>query len=218
MSSLAVPHFRLLDLFCGEGLAAWGYWRSCRFSEIVGVDLDDEARGRYSFDFINGNALALDYDFLAQFDFIHASPPCQAYSHMTPDKSIHERLIPDTRLMLEASGLPFVIENVEGSGVDLRPNLVMDGHWFGLPIERRRYFHCSTLGTSLRLMRKMILENHVNVHGGNLNREDIIHAMGLETIPYNQRQKLTIHGMEQGIPPAMTKFIAETLVLDKFLI
>ena len=73
----------LLDLYCGTGVGAWGYWRSGRFSQIVGVDTDDEKLAGYSFDKINANALSLDYDFLAQFDFIHASPPCQAYSKMT---------------------------------------------------------------------------------------------------------------------------------------
>jgi site-specific DNA-cytosine methylase len=216
MSSAAAPKFRLLDLYCGGGLAAWGYWLSSRFSEIVGVDIDPELSTRYSFDFICGDCLALTYDFLSQFDFIHASPPCQAYSHATPDKSKHMRLIQPTHQMLFATGLPYVIENVEGSGLDLRPNLVVDGHYFGLPIERRRYFFVSQLPAPLRLMRKMIVDNSVNVHGGGLDRAGIIHAMGLQVIPYTQQQRLTIHDFEQGIPPAMTKFIAELVLPDKF--
>jgi hypothetical protein len=90
---------RLLDLFCGEGLAAWGYWLSGRFSEIVGVDINPEMSSSYSFDFVCADALTLDYEFLLQFDFIHASPPCQGYSKMTPDQSKHPRLIPGTHLM-----------------------------------------------------------------------------------------------------------------------
>lgn len=218
ISSSAAPKFRLLDLFCGGGLAAWGYWRSARFSEIVGIDNDPEISTRYSFDFMCGDALGLTYDFLADFDFIHASPPCQFYSHMTPDKTKHMRLIPATHQMLYASGKPYVIENVEGSAMDLRPNLVVDGHWFGLPIERRRYFYVSELPAPLRLMRKMIVDNSVNVHGGNLDRAGVIHAMGLETIPYAQRSRLTIHDFEQGIPPAMTQFIAELTIPGKFLV
>ncbi len=209
---------RLLDLYCGEGLAAWGYWKSSRFSEIVGIDINPEMKARYSFDFIEGNALALDYEFLSQFDFIHASPPCQAYSRATPDKSKHMRLIAATHLMLYASGKPYVIENVEGSGIELRPNLVVDGHWFGLPIERRRYFYVSELHKSLRLMRKMIADNSVHIHGGSLRREDIIHAMGLQMIPEKRQRLLTIEGMEQGIPPALTKFIAELVIPDKVMI
>src|SRR5215207_8218785 len=117
---------RLLSLFCGGGLACWGYWRSGRFSEIVGVDIADHSAA-YAFDFIQADALALDYDFLLDFDAIHASPPCQAYSTLTPEqyKPNHPRLIEPTRQMLEAVGVPFVIENVPGSVRELRPNLAM---------------------------------------------------------------------------------------------
>jgi len=50
---------RLLDLCCGAGLAAWGYWRSGAFSEVVGVDINPMP---YPFDFICGDALTLDYE------------------------------------------------------------------------------------------------------------------------------------------------------------
>lgn len=216
MSSAAASHFRLLDLFCGAGLAAWGYWQSARFSEIVGIDCDHSLSTRYAFDFICGDALALTYDFLEQFDFIHASPPCQGYSNATPDKSKHPRLIAATSLMLHASGKPYVIENVEGALKALRPNLALDGHYFGLPIERRRYFFVSGLPAPLRLMRRMIVDNAVHVHGGNLKREDILHAMGCNSIPLARRSRLTIHDLKEGIPPPMTRFIAELLLPDKF--
>lgn len=220
MSIQVSNHRRLLDLYCGGGLAAWGYWRSGRFSEIVGVDIAPELSTRYSFDFVCGSALDLTYEFLDQFDFIHASPPCQAYSRATPEwaRPNHMRLIAATHLMLYASGKPYVIENVEGSGVELRPNLVMDGHWVGLPIERRRYFYVSELPAPLRLMRRIIDDNSVNIHGAGLRKEEIEHAMGLETIPYARRSQLTIHDMEQGIPPAFTRFIAELIIPDKVMI
>jgi len=207
--------FKLLDLYGGEGLAAWGYWRSGRFSEIVGVDINPDMKTRYSFDFVCADALTLDYEFLSQFDFIHASPPCQAYSRITPDRSKHMRLIAATHLMCHASGLPYVIENVEGSGQELKPNLVMDGHWFGLPIERRRYFYVSTLPKPLRLMRKMIGDHSAYIHGGGLRRAEVIEAMGLEMISGERLKLLTLDGMEQGIPPAFTKFIAELVIQEK---
>lgn len=206
--------YRLLDLFCGEGLAAWGYWKSARFSEIVGVDMSD-MNGRYAFDFIQRDALSLDYDFLSQFDFIHASPPCQAYSKLTPDPSKHPRLIASTHLMLQAAGKPYVIENVEGSSQELRPNLVINGQYVGLPIDRKRYFHVSTLPSPLRLLRKSPATN-VLIHSGDfLPKSDIEDAMGLDIIPERKRRVLTREGIEEGIPPAFSKFIAE-LLLPKF--
>lgn len=207
--------YRLLDLFCGEGLAAWGYWLSGRFSEIVGVDINPENRDRYSFDFVQGDAMKLDYEFLMQFDFIHASPPCQFYSKATPDRSKHPRLIPGVHHMLFAVGKPFVIENVEGSGKDLRPNLVMNGHGVGIPSDRRRYFHVSTLDAAQRLIKS---GRGIRVHGGLASRSDLIQAMGLNVISRHRLKLLTMHGIEQGIPPAFTQHIAEMVLPHKIMI
>jgi len=207
---------KLLDIYCCEGLGAWGYWLSGRFSEIVGVDKDGDRRSSYSFDFVQADALSLTYDFLLSFDFIHASPPCQGYSNRTPDKSKHMRLIAATKLMLEAAGKPYVIENVEGSSKELRPNLVMDGHYFGLPSERRRYFYVSTLEAPLRLMG---VGKTINVHGWDyVSRRSLIKALGLDEINDRRLSKITMSGMEQGIAPAMTRKIAELVIHEKFMI
>jgi DNA (cytosine-5)-methyltransferase 1 len=200
---------KMLDLGCGGGLGAWGYWLSGRFHTIVGVDINPEMRTKYSFDFECRDFRTLDYDYLAQFDFIHASPPCQAYSKITPDKSKHMRLIAATHLMLFASGKPYVIENVEGSGIELRPNVVANGFYFGLPSDRRRYFHAT--GLEARRLLKISSGLVVNVHGGGATRADVIQALGLDVIPEKQRRYLRTHDMEQGVPPAMTRYLAETM-------
>lgn len=83
---------------------------------------------------------------LADFDGIHASPPCQEYSqsrHIRKVASIHgvkhaPMLIRAVRERLEASGLPWVIENVEGS--PLPDAIELCGSMFGLPIRRHRWF------------------------------------------------------------------------------
>jgi len=219
MRTAIATQFKLLDLYCGEGLAAWGYWLSGRFSHITGVDLDQKMSTKYSFDFVHGDALKLDYDFLSQFDFIHASPPCQAYSKATPRHLLanHMRLIAATHLMLYASGKPYVIENVEGSGQELKPNLVMDGQTVGLPIERRRYFYVSTLDKPCRMISSRA-SNNVRVHGGSLNRAQLVEAFGLDVINEQRRRNLTMHGIEQGVPPAFTKWIAEQVLPHKFMI
>lgn len=206
---------RLLDLYCGEGLAAWGYWLSGRFSEIIGVDIDPNVSTRYSFDFVCADALRLDYEFLLSFDFVHASPPCQAYSKITPDRSRHPRLIAATHLMLAAAGMPYVIENVEGSSRELRPNLVMNGAAFGLPSDRRRYFHVTGLRPTRKLMK---VSSGIHVHGGSIRRSETIRAMGLECIPEKRISCLSQDGMEQGVPPVMTRWIAEQLFPNKAMI
>ena len=74
---------RCLDLFCCGGGAGMGYHLAGM--EVVGVDI--EPQPKYPFAFVQEDAL----EYLAahghEFDFIHASPPCQGYSHLTPAKN-----------------------------------------------------------------------------------------------------------------------------------
>jgi site-specific DNA-cytosine methylase len=63
-------------------------------------------------------ALELDPKFIASFDAVHASPPCQAYSDLAKrNGNGHKwpRLIEPIRRVLIRSGLPYVIENVDGA-------------------------------------------------------------------------------------------------------
>ena len=205
---------KLLDLYCGEGLMAWGYWRSGRFSEIVGIDINPKMRDRYAFDFICGDAQALTYEFLDQFDFIHASPPCQAYSYITPDPTQHMRLVAATKLMLYASGKPHVVENVQGAVKELRPNLSLDGHSVGLPMERRRYFYVSAWSSTHQVLGQ---GETIAVHSRNHpDRETLIRAFGLRDYVSERRlSSLTIRGMEEGVPPAMAHWIIERLYPEK---
>lgn len=125
---------RLLDLFCCEGGAGSGY-ASAGF-DVVGVDLDAGRRRHYPFGFHAGDVLAVLDTLLAgstvaftvpgtgqtrvlglaDFDAIHASPPCQAYSITRHSHSVaHAELVVPTRDRLRATGLPYLIENVPGA-------------------------------------------------------------------------------------------------------
>jgi len=151
---------RLLDLFCGAGGAAMGYHRAG--FEVVGVDINPQPH--YPFEFHQADALgfmqALVYGdgigssegrlSLSMFDAIHASPPCQAYSIMRNLPWLKDReywdSVPPTRAALIASGLPWVIENVQGAPLD---GITLCGQMFGLrqedgrPIYRHRLFESS---------------------------------------------------------------------------
>lgn len=122
LPEMAMP--RLLDLFCGAGGAAAGYARAG--FEVFGVD--DRPQPRYPCEFVQADALRLMKDWLlggnlqdgtclADFSAIHASPPCQAHTSLNVmwNAREHADLISPTRELLQATGLPYVIENVEGS-------------------------------------------------------------------------------------------------------
>lgn len=132
---------RLLDLYCGAGGAAVGYHRA-GFTDIVGVD--NRPQPQYPFTFVQADALEYVAAYGVEFDLIHASPPCQFY---TVIKSLHEgRVYPDlilaTRLALDKTEVPYIIENVPGAPL-VNP-LTLCGTMFGLKLIRHRLFECST--------------------------------------------------------------------------
>lgn len=113
---------RVLDLFCCAGGASKGY-HDAGF-DVVGVDIDPQPH--YPFKFFCEDALAvlerllrggsLGTYVLTDFDAIHASPPCQAFTHAQRIRdNEHPDLVAPTRVLLEEIGLPYVIENVPGA-------------------------------------------------------------------------------------------------------
>jgi DNA (cytosine-5)-methyltransferase 1 len=116
-------NLRLLDLFCGVGGAADGYFLA-GFDDVVGIDVKPQPR--YPYDFIQANVWEFIKDVdLSSFDAIHASPPCQRYSVLarTHKHVRHPDLIPPTREWLVTTGKPYVIENVEGAPL-FKPKLI----------------------------------------------------------------------------------------------
>jgi DNA (cytosine-5)-methyltransferase 1 len=127
---------KLLDLYCGAGGAGMGYHRAG--FDVVGVDIKPQRR--YPFEFIRADALEYLARHWQEFDAIHASPPCQAHSRITPKnaRAAHQDMIPDTRSLLVGSGLPYIIENVMGA--PLIDPVVLCGAAFGLKVYRHRQF------------------------------------------------------------------------------
>ena len=138
---------RLLDLFCGAGGCSAGYVAAG--FEVVGVDIADQPN--YPFRFHKLDAMEVAYGLMVDvsiipgyevgdFDAVHASPPCQFASLVTPDKSKHSNLIPETRRRLQGSGLPYVIENVPGAREHLIDPVQICGSGLGLTLIRHRLF------------------------------------------------------------------------------
>lgn len=126
---------RLLDLFCGAGGAAMGYYRAG--FEVIGVDVASQPH--YPFEFHQADALTFP---LHGFDAIHASPPCQHYSIIRNFGNLRDRDYPDliapTRERLIGAGVPYVIENVPGA--PLVDPIQLCGSSFALPLRRHRLF------------------------------------------------------------------------------
>jgi DNA (cytosine-5)-methyltransferase 1 len=125
---------RLLDLFCGGGGASAGY--TMAGFQVTGVDIVDR-QGRFpDMDFVKGDALEYLALHGSEYDAIHASPPCQAFSiskHLVRKKmgrtaSTLDLLVP-TRRGLEVLDKPWIIENVPGAPLS---GVVLCGTTFGL--------------------------------------------------------------------------------------
>lgn len=149
--------FRLLDLFCGAGGCAKGYQRAGFW--VRGVDHKPQPRyvGNESVqaDALEYLASLIQSGELAEFDAVHASPPCQANSSLrnlpTVRNKGHVDMIPETRELLQQCGLPFVIENVMGAPLESAPmfgvyRIMLCGTMFnlstpcGAQLQRHRLF------------------------------------------------------------------------------
>lgn len=202
---------KLLDLFCAAGGAGMGYHQAG--FDVVGVDINPQPH--YPFRFIQADVLGLTADFVASFDAIHASPPCQRYSgaaKLHGNSASHPDLIEPTRGMLVASGSPFVIENVDGAPI--RHDLMLCGTMLGLRIVKHRYFECSFPVFSL-----LPTCDHADVydpwHGPRRTAKEFRQAQGTPWIPMAggaSRKEGRTGDLFNAIPPAYTRFIGEQLL------
>jgi hypothetical protein len=139
---------RIFDGCCGGGGAARGLAQDGRH-EVTGVDINPRLRDTYlrsgAAEFICADVLEVmaDTPFMARFNTAHFSPPCQNGSVMSSCRpglaATYPNLIPAGRPLLEATGLPFTIENVWGMRRWLKDpvTLCMWGH-FGRETYRHR--------------------------------------------------------------------------------
>ena len=210
---------RLLDLFCGAGGAAMGYHRA-GFDEIVGID--HVPKPDYPFAFIEADALdwlrdAAGADYLHNFDLIHASPPCQRFSAMNNhDRWAYPDLIPATRDLLIASGVPYVIENVPRAPL-LNP-IQICGTGLGMDrIQRHRIFECSFPVWSTPCNHSILREPLSVVGHGESGYK---YKQG-RVLPHNLAARQAAMGIDwmhdredlsEAIPPSFTEYIGRAFL------
>lgn len=214
---------RLLDLYCCAGGAAMGYHRAG--FDVVGVDVNPQPR--YPFEFIQADVLALNPAFVASFDAIHASPPCQFATELrhAPGTKEHPNLIPATRRMLRASARFYVIENVDGAKVHLDHPILLCGSMFGLgaagfQLQRHRWFESNFLLPQPECEHR---EPVIGVYGGHVRCRSARHG-GRRTRDFEGYDKpalareamqmpwATMQQMSEAIPPAYSEWIGHHLL------
>ncbi|MEU1103648.1 SAM-dependent methyltransferase [Streptomyces tibetensis] len=199
---------RLLDLFCCQGGAAKGY-ADAGF-DVTGVDKDPQPR--YPFSFVRADAISYVLEHGAEFDFIHASPPCQHDSECQRiRRNAHPDLIAPTRTALETTGRPWVIENVRGAVPKLREPVMLCGPMFALETYRHRYFetgggfrltqpgHAAHLVPQAKMGRP-VPPGHYGQFVGNFSGVDL--ARQVMRVPWMNRD-----GIRECVPPAYTQHI-----------
>jgi DNA (cytosine-5)-methyltransferase 1 len=211
--SATVVKPRLLDLFSGAGGAGMGY--SLAGFDVTGVD--NKPMPRYPFRFIQADALEYVAEHGHEYDAIHASPPCQAYTPLTalsPDKTYPD-LMAATRTALVECEKPWVIENVPGS--PLLHYITLCGVMFnGLRVYRHRRFETSffmmqpehpkhiALTATKRRRERWDAGWFISVTGDGPGSYTAGIAMGIDWMNGNE--------LSQAIPPAYTRFIGAALM------
>ncbi|MFJ9324473.1 class I SAM-dependent methyltransferase [Streptomyces globisporus] len=207
---------RVLDLFCCQGGAAMGYHRAG--FDVTGIDLAPQPR--YPFRFIQADAIDYVREHGAEFDFIQASPPCQRYSRTQKiQHRDHPDLIAPTRTALEATGRPWVIENVEEAHRELRDPVTLCAAAFGMRTYRHRLFETGGTFTftpprhpahwaPLTKMGRPRAAGHFAHYVGNFS--GVAEARTDMGVPWMNRD-----GIRECIPPAYTHHIATALLASR---
>lgn len=214
---------KLLDLYCKQGGCSMGYHRAG--FQVEGVDKDPQPN--YPFTFHQSDALEYLVTHGHEYDIIHASPPCQGYSRSTaPFRSAgreYADLMAATRDLLNASGKPWIMENVPGS--PMRPDVRLNGRMFGLRVVRWRWFEVGgglfVMNAGKNTIPRGLVKNGecVSVFGKGAYRKSATdahptfdqgsvkatwqYAMGIDWMDNE--------GLREAIPPAYTEWIGQQI-------
>jgi len=199
---------RLLDLYCGAGGSAMGYYRA-GFTDIVGVD--NRPMPHYPFTFVQADALEYVAAHGHEFDVIHASPPCQRYSRCTAQHRLdHPDLLPLVLAALRGRFNCWVVENVPDAACHMHASVMLCGTMFGLPLHRHRLFETNAPG---------ILMTSPCVHIG----APVLITGTTRRLPRRENSKaekmaaigidwMTCAELDEAIPPAYCEWLGHQMI------
>lgn len=198
---------RALDLFSCAGGATRGL--QLAGFHVTGVDIDPQPN--YIGDaFHQADALTFPLD---GYDFIWASPPCQAHTLAQRIRgNEHPDLIEPIRDRLKAAGVPYCIENVEGAPL-IEP-VMLCGSMFGIRTYRHRLFECSfpvvqpghpEHTAPLRKMGRPVQDGEYMHIVGNFSGADL--AREIMGMPWASRDEL-----REAIPPVYSEYIGRSAI------
>lgn len=181
-------------------------------AEIVGVDIKPQPR--YPFTFVQADALTYP---LRGFDFIWASPPCQAYTRLNNIRGnghLHPRLVPGVREKLKDCGSPYCIENVPGAPL-INPVILCGTMFPSLRVYRHRLFECSwgtpiapadcnhtfVMGPSRGAYHRLDKSEYITCCGHNFQAKSGKIALQIDWMTRDE--------MSQAVPPAFSRYIGE---------
>jgi len=206
-----------LDLFCASGGTSRGLIQA-GFDSVYGIDWNGEMTKYYPYRYELKNVFDLSIEYLMQFDFIWASPPCQKYLYSTKKwrnlGMTYPDLIKPTRKLLLKTGRPFVIEN--STYAPIRKDLILCGEMFGLGVIRHRAFEINGFSVKQPIHKKhrgTVKQGYyvtVAGHGGDGSGKlkDWQKAMKINWIKDN-------HILAQAVPPAYSKYIGKCFLKIK---
>jgi len=187
---------------------------------VIGVDIIPQPR--YPFEFHQADALSWRLD---EADVVAASPTCKTHTDLKVfSADYHRDIIPELRAKLVQSGLPYVIENVEGA--PLQDPVMLCGSMFDLLVERHRLFESNVPLSQMpcrhdeqarvspgfpvnvydKRRRRAYMSPTVSIHGGGQG-VPVATQRRVMGIDWMMRDELS-----QAIPPAYTRWIGARLM------
>lgn len=225
---------RLLETHACQGGATAGYLRAGW--DVTVVDINRNHAKYNPAPLVIADAATYIREHGHKYDAIHTSPPCQWYTRGNAPRrgqeSRWERTIPAIREACEATGRPYVIENVKDAAWDLSEPVTLCGCMFDLStidtdgvlihLQRPRLFETSWGMTAPRACDHSAHEWVAGAYGG--ARRDKYEAKYVRRGGYVPPDKavvsallgvkhhMTWNGLYECLPPAYTEHIGRQLL------